>query len=171
MMFYGDRNGVDVGEDGFRYHYFNCDEEHDGYRVEKVSGSGTINKIYGAYSNTCFFTTSGNTDGMLVRLYGKKVEKKEYDNLMQFNQKGETYVIENPLCVSQETAKQMCLWYYDYVKKGQTLTIDYRGDYALEPFDYIYVQSQYQGRIPVVITKTKLTYNGGLKGKLEVLNV
>ena len=58
-----------------------------------------------------------------------------------------------------------------YVKKGQTFSVDYRGDYRIEPFDYFYIQSQYQNRVPIVVTSGELTYNGGLKGKLEVLNV
>lgn len=170
QTFYGDKDGSGYyGED--RFHQFLCDEAHDGYIVEKVSGTGEITNIYGGASYNCSFTTSGNTDGMVVRLKGHKQKEDTFSVIKTYNDKGTTYSLSNPLCDTEEKAKKMIDWYYDYAEKGQTLSIDYRGDCRLEPFDFIYVESQYQKRVPVVITSVELDYNGGLKGKLEVLNV
>ena len=102
---------------------------------------------------------------------GYKLKSDEATVSLQIAKKGENQEIDNPLCSERELALLQCQWYYDYVKKGQTLSVDYRGDYRIEPFDYFYIQSQYQNRVPIVATSGELTYNGGLKGKLEVLNV
>ena len=156
-------------EDG--NHYFYCDTSYDGFVVEKLEGTGTIDSYDGDYSNACYFTVSGNTSGIKVKLKGYKIKSDESTATIQVAQKGESQEIDNPLCNNRELALLQCQWYYDYVKKGQTLSVDYRGDYRIEPFDYFYIQSQYQSRVPIVVTSGELTYNGGLKGKLEVLNV
>lgn len=152
-------------------HYFYCDTSYDGFVVEKIDGTGTIDSYDGNYSNACYFTVSGNTSGIKVRLMGYKIKRDESTVTIEVAKKGESKKIDNPLCSEREQALLQCYWYYDYVKKGQTLSIDYRGDYRIEPFDYFYVQSQYQNRVPIVVTSCELNYNGGLKGKLEALNV
>ena len=152
-------------------HYFYCDTSYDGFVVEKIDGAGTIDSYDGNYSNACYFTVSGNTNGIKVRLMGYKIKRDESTVTIQIAKKGESKKIDNPLCSEREQALLQCQWYYDYVKKGQTLSVDYRGDYRIEPFDYFYVQSQYQNRVPIVVTSCELNYNGGLKGKLEALNV
>lgn len=152
-------------------HYFYCDTSYDGFVVEKIDGSGTIDSYDGNYSNACYFKVSGNTSGIKVKLMGYKLKSDEATVSLQIAKKGESQEVDNPLCSQRELALLQCQWYYDYVKKGQTLSVDYRGDYRIEPFDYFYIQSQYQNRVPIVVTSGELTYNGGLKGKLEVLNV
>lgn len=150
---------------------FESDTAYDGFTVEKIGGTGEISNINGNFSNACEFTVSGNTDMINVKLKGYKIKEQKMNLISKFSNRGATYTLDNPLCISKEMAQTLCDWYYDYVKKGQTLTISYRGDYQLEPLDFIYVQSQYQTRLPVMITRTKLSYNGGLSGELEVLNV
>ena len=96
----------------------------------------------------------------------------EAEASVTYNSSGDVITYDNALCESNTKATDLANWYYDYVKKGQKFTISYRGDPALEPFDFIYIQSQFEDEyVPVVVTKTTLDFDGGISGKIECIRV
>ncbi len=96
----------------------------------------------------------------------------EAEASVTYNSSGDVITYDNALCESNTKATELANWYYDYVKKGQKFTISYRGDPAIEPFDFIYIQSQFEDEyVPVVVTKTTLDFDGGISGKIECIRV
>lgn len=99
--------------------------------------------------------------------YGLPLQKTKLSVTTSYNDKGESYQIDNPMIWNEEMAKKVSDWYYDYVKKGVQVSFDYRGNPELEPFDFIYIETQYEKRVPICVTKTVLEFDGGLKGSVE----
>lgn len=90
---------------------------------------------------------------------------------VNFNDVGKTIEIDNPLCSTAEQAKNLAVWFYNFIKNGNSINIDYRGDPAIEPFDYIYIESQFKNKMPVCVSKVELNVSNGLDGKIEVISI
>ena len=160
-------------------------DTHNYYTIEKnVYGNPTKTTIVPggtASTDTCSFV---NQNSLYIRIAG--ISSSTYVSLYKattandteatasvtYNSSGDIVTYDNKLCESNIKATDLANWYYDYVKKGQKFTISYRGDPALEPFDFIYIQSQFEDEyVPVVVTKTTLDFDGGISGKIECVRV
>ncbi len=102
-------------------------------------------------------------------LSGKKIETTEkYEDIIYSN-KGESIDYKNPLITNKEQAIEVSKWLYDYVAKGQKVSISYRGNPEIQPLDIIYIQTKFGDKIICRVMSNNITVTGGMRGTMEVL--
>lgn len=138
---------------------------------EVLSGTGDESVIVTKDANKYIFYYDDTSDTMEFKILAKTINDNVYTAYKVYNKSGEVYHLDNPYVTTEEKALEQIDWYYDFIDKGDTMRIDYRGNPELEPLDYIYVDTKNKERISVVITKVKLRYNSGLKGEMEVMKI
>lgn len=147
------------------YWYIN---ESEYYKVYPENAEGNIEQLI-TNNYGCKFRVINSCE---VTFKGISFAKNEtLTNVVDFNKVGNDIKIENPLCCCRDTALELSDWYFDYIKKGMNISFETRGNPELEPFDFIFIQTQYEDRIPICITKLTFDYDGGLKGTLEGVRI
>lgn len=147
-------------------YWFSVKDEY--YALFSINSSGTYNvDVTNPYALRVNVTESPCD----IEFYGMILKKDDVQEIVEFNDKGEVYAIDNPLCADRDTAIKLANWYYDYIKKGAEISFDYRGSPELEPFDFIYIQTHYEDRVPICITRTVLNYDGALSGEIEGVKI
>lgn len=140
----------------------------DYYMLWSIKGSGAY---YDDVQNPYAIRVNITQAPCDIMFAGQILKKDDVQEIVTFNDKGETYAIDNPLCSDKETAVKLANWYYDYIKKGAEISFSYRGNPEIEPFDFIYVQTHYEDRVPLCVTKTVLNYDGALSGEIEGVKI
>jgi hypothetical protein len=133
----------------------------------------SVNKIY-TFNPTCTefsITWNSTAEPPIIKLIGDKVEMLEHINSVVFNHFGTTKTFKNPLITSREQAELIARWLYDYVEKTSTFNVPYRGNPEIEPFDIIYLQSQFQDQVVSRVKSNKIEYDGTLSGNMEVIKL
>lgn len=138
---------------------------------EVLSGTGTESVIVTKDANRYIFYYDDTSDTMEFKILAKTLNDNVYTAYKVYSKSGDTYELDNPYVTTEAKALEQIDWYYDFIDKGDTMKINYRGNPELEPLDYIYVDTKNKEKISVVITKVKLRYNGGLKGEMEVMKI
>lgn len=84
------------------------------------------------------------------------------------NSTGENKYCENQLVSTPEHAQQLAEWLGNYYANNVTYTVDHRGDPRLHAADLIYMESEVLNNLQVEVESTKLNYQGGFSGSLEL---
>lgn len=84
------------------------------------------------------------------------------------NPTGENKYCENQLVSTEEHAQQLAEWLGNYYANNVTYTVDHRGEPRLHAADLLYMESEVLSNLQVEVESTKLNYNGGFSGSLEL---
>ena len=110
--------------------------------------------------------------GIESKLIGNKISSVENSNYIEYNSKGiEIKEFKNPLVCTKEHSTLISEWLNDYIIKASTLKVDYRGNPELEPFDMIYMQSQFEDYVVTRLKSTQISFGNGTSGSLEVIKI
>ena len=135
------------------------------YEVESGT-AGTITEI--KFANKYLLVSTDTSLPISFRIYGKKRIQKQFSASKSYNLSSTVnYTYDNPFVYNKEKALQQIDWYYNFISNNYRVNIKYRGDPTIDVADYIYIDTKSKKRIPIIVEKIKLQYNGGLKGEIE----
>ncbi len=151
--------------------YIYLDDFYTDFYYEVESGTaGTITEI-DSYANAYGVASLNTALPITFRVYGKQRTSVEYGVKKEYSQGAVKYELDNPYVTTEAKALEQIDWYYNYINSGFKLSVKYRGDPTIDVMDYILIDTKSRKRVPVVVTKVKLNYNGGLRGELEAVKV
>jgi|AKZA01.1.fsa_nt_gi hypothetical protein len=133
----------------------------------------SVNGIYAMYPTCTEFSIrwTSSAEPPKVTLVGTKVEMVEHINSVVFNHEGVTKTFSNPLITTREQSELIARWLYDYIEKTSTFTVPYRGNPEIQPFDVIYLQSQFEDFVVSRVKSNTIHFNGGISGDMEVIKL
>ena len=77
--------------------------------------------------------------------------------------------LDNPLVTDAAHARLVAEWVRDWLLLRNTYEAEYRGSPELDPGDLIRMEHQFSAMpVPARVLRSELTYNGSLRGRLEV---
>ncbi|MFV0394040.1 MAG: hypothetical protein ACK5LC_06550, partial [Coprobacillaceae bacterium] len=129
-----------------------------------------ITKMYPTCTEFSIVWTS-SAEPPKVTLIGDKVEMIEHINSVIFNPQGVTKTFKNPLITSREQSEEIARWLYDYIEKTSTFETSYRGNPEIEPFDIIYLQSQFEDYVVSRVKSNTIKFGSGMSGEMEVIKL
>jgi hypothetical protein len=133
----------------------------------------SVNGIYAMYPTCTEFSIrwTSPAEPPKVTLVGTKIDMVEHINSVVFNHHGITKTFRNPLITSREQSELIARWLYDYIEKTSTFNVPYRGNPEVEPFDVIYLQSQFEDYVVSRVKSNTINFNGGMSGEMEVIKL
>jgi len=133
----------------------------------------SVNGVYKMYPTCTEFSIRwmSNAEPPPVTLVGTRVDMLEHVNSVVFNHHGVTKTFRNPLVTTREQSELLARWLYDYIEKTSTFTVPYRGNPEIEPFDIIYLQSQFEDFVVSRVKSNTINFNGGMSGDMEVIKL
>lgn len=84
------------------------------------------------------------------------------------NPTGENKYCENQLVSTTELAQQLAEWLGNYYANNVTYTVNHRGEPRLHAADLLHMESEVLDNLQVEVESTKLNYQGGFSGTLEM---
>lgn len=116
------------------------------------------------------------TKNVLVKVYTYELDEDNEpveveDNVyytQNINPQGANVTLENPLIGTMELAQDVAEWLGFYYSNNVSYTADYRGDPRLNASDLLYLESDVLNNLQVEIETHKLTFDGSLKGSLNL---
>lgn len=136
-----------------------------------VIESGTLldSEMYG-YG--CYLTIQGNGE-VTVTITGKNVNQATISKPYIANPyiSGETDRVENQMITDSKNQAQLAVYRARYLQLRTAYTLTYRGNPEIECGDGIYFQSDFNKNLVGVVVKSKLDYNGAIKGQLIVKRI
>ena len=103
-----------------------------------------------------------------VTLSGKVVEQTTATIDMQVSHTGEIDLEQNPLITSGSMRQALARHVAEYLQYRNTYEMTYRGNPELETGDTIMIQTRYTTKMPALVLKDEITYNGALGGAVIV---
>ncbi|MFI3251872.1 MAG: hypothetical protein R3Y60_01900 [bacterium] len=110
-------------------------------------------------------------DASTLTVIGEEIKQEENFIETKFDNFGDVQEYKNPLIYGIENAKYMSSWLYDYILKGNKITLEYRGNPELQPLDIIYVDTKFEKKVLCRVISNTITMTGGMKGTLQVIKL
>lgn len=102
-----------------------------------------------------------------IVIKGEELKNQTYVKSIEYNEKGSIKQFNNPLVSSIDNAQQISDWLHDYIAKTNTVSISYRGNPEVQPFDIIYAQSDFEKVMTCRTTKNEINFDTALSGTWE----
>lgn len=102
-----------------------------------------------------------------ISIKGNELKTQTYVKSIEYQEKGSIKQFSNPLVSSIEDAQQISDWLHDYIAKTNTISISYRGNPEVQPFDIIYAQSDFERIMTCRTTKNEINFDTALSGTWE----
>lgn len=141
-----------------------------GYRTERYPEDVYEDVNFGLVDRTYIeLTTSNNENKMFLK--GNAISQKEEYTEVTYSVNGDIQDYKNPLIYGLEKAVDMSNWLYDYVLKGNTITLEYRGNPEVQPLDIIYVDTKFEEKLICRVISNSITVTGSMKGEMKVIKL
>lgn len=111
------------------------------------------------YAETAFLRIRAEGSVNIV-ITGVPLSKKEMTVSVSVNKTGEICPLDNPLITDRATAQAVGEWVAKYYRNRSSYEVNFRQDFRLDPNDVIYIQSEFEERIPARITKLQYSLPG-----------
>ena len=131
-----------------------------------VSSGLTLVEIKGLYATHADIVLTGTGT---ITISGKALIENEYIVSKNCNPVGEDCMLENDLIGSREHALQYLDWMAEILQMRNVYLFSDRGFPEIDEADIITIDTAFTDLKQVIITSTKVEYNGGLSGETEVL--
>lgn len=102
-----------------------------------------------------------------VIIKGQELKNQTYVQSIDYEEKGSIKQFSNPLVSSIDDAQQISDWLHDYIAKTNTISINYRGNPEVQPFDIIYAQSDFEKVMTCRTKKNEINFDTALSGTWE----
>ena len=102
-----------------------------------------------------------------IIIKGQELKNRTYVKSIEYEEKGSIKQFNNPLVSSVDNAQQISDWLHDYIAKTNTISINYRGNPEVQPFDIIYAQSDFEKVMTCRTTKNEINFDTALSGTWE----
>lgn len=111
------------------------------------------------YAETAFLRIRAEGSVNIV-ITGVPLSEKEMTVSVSVNKTGEICPLDNPLITDRATAQAVGEWVAKYYRNRSSYEVNFRQDFRLDPNDVIYIQSEFEERIPARITKLQYSLPG-----------
>lgn len=122
-----------------------------------VTGGTLVSAEY--YARTAFLTIQAQGTVKLA-VSGRKLVETQSVVTVAEGANGESCPLDNPLITDSTWARDVGIWVGDYLKNRNSYEVNFRQDFRLDANDVIYIQSDFEERIPARITKLQFKLPG-----------
>ena len=103
----------------------------------------------------------------VITLSGNELTQDSMIKTVEYNDAGDVKTFDNPLVSSAKQAETMANWLQDYLAKTNTFSVSYRGNPEVQPFDIIYIETDFEKYVTARTTKNTISFGSGMTGTWE----
>lgn len=135
----------------------------------KIKDTGTVISV----NIICNYATYTEFEYMysgtppVITMSGNELSQDSYIKSINYNDTGDIKNFNNPLVSSADQAETLANWLQDYLAKTNTFSVSYRGNPEVQPFDVIYLETDFEKFVTARTTKNTISFGTGMTGTWE----
>lgn len=134
--------------------------------ISVITDGLTVHGTPELYATSCVVVISGSG---VITIKGKKLNRTKVRVIHNVNDKGYLCPVENPLIDNYTDAKLYAEWVADILTLRNNYSVENRGFPEMDVLDKILVDTLFSDNLEVLVTNSKITYNGALSGSTKYI--